>query len=357
MRLTMNRFRARALGGPTLVKYSVALGFDRGHFDIHGDLISADRFKMEATRRGLCDLLTSIVARIPLGRIESWFQTHARAARNILSCYDRSNEFYGAVPGFADALFVCVLRGHSLESGWQPTGETGSHLPKARSAAGRDLSRHRIRLGNVGVRAAEKYGAIARGCTLSFREDVFAAKSVAERNIENRNAIHECDYRDTAGEFSKIVSVDLFEHAGRCRLRAAIVESVRKNLQITILIVEFFDGVFERRMSAKSIDGPIEIGEISGQAAGARAPAIPQFVAAISLNFCLFNLLPTPSLMGGVIWCCLSRPRCAKNWASRLKTPWQKRFRISQRAYGARHVQRQREDDAKRLTPSEFPDD
>jgi regulator of sigma E protease len=107
----------------------------------------------------------------------------------------------------------------------------------------------------------------------------------------------------SGGQTSWMIGVSLEPAYGFIKLpaRAAIVESVRKNLQMAVLIVEFLDGVFEQRMPARSIDGPIEIAEISGQAARAGAPALLQLVAAISLNLAVFNLLPVPILDGGVI--------------------------------------------------------
>jgi len=74
--------------------YSAAVGFIRGDFDIQGDIVSAVAFKTEQRHPAVKDLLTSALARFSPGRIESWFQTKARAAENIRFHYDRSNDFY-----------------------------------------------------------------------------------------------------------------------------------------------------------------------------------------------------------------------------------------------------------------------
>jgi regulator of sigma E protease len=84
-------------------------------------------------------------------------------------------------------------------------------------------------------------------------------------------------------------------------LSLAIVESVRRNMQMTDLIFEFLDGVFARRMSPRSIDGPIQIANISSQAALEGAPALLELMATISLNLAVLNLLPLPILDGGMI--------------------------------------------------------
>ena len=54
-------------------------------------------------------------------------------------------------------------------------------------------------------------------------------------------------------------------------------------------------------MSAKSIDGPIRIAQLSGEAAREGAYTFINLMAAVSLNLAIINLLPIPILDGGVI--------------------------------------------------------
>lgn len=81
----------------------------------------------------------------------------------------------------------------------------------------------------------------------------------------------------------------------------ALVESVRYNAKNTTLIYEFLRGVVERRMSPKSIEGPIGIARLSGAAAREGPTAYFLLTAMVSLNLAIFNLLPIPILDGGVI--------------------------------------------------------
>jgi cyclopropane-fatty-acyl-phospholipid synthase len=73
--------------------------------------------------------------------------------------------------------------------------------------------------GALVVRAAERFGAIATGCTLSIQQDLFGSRTIQDKKLEGRATIHECDYRTVKGRFSKIASVGMFEHVGRERLR------------------------------------------------------------------------------------------------------------------------------------------
>ncbi len=64
---------------------------------------------------------------------------------------------------------------------------------------------------------------------------------------------------------------------------------------------QFLEGMLERRMSPKSIVGPVKIAAMSGDAARAGAASFFSLMAAVSLNLAIFNLLPIPILDGGVI--------------------------------------------------------
>jgi cyclopropane-fatty-acyl-phospholipid synthase len=199
--------------------YSAALGFIRGDFDIHGDIIAAIRFKGEVTRRSVRDLLASIGARLSPGRIESWFQTSLRAARNIRFHYDRSNDFYRS---FLDSRMVysCAYFKDPNQSLDDAQAAKLDHICRKLDIRPQeqflDIG---CGWGALVVRAAEKYGAVSTGCTLSVEQDLFATQVIAQKNLEDRVLIHECDYRKLFGRFNKIASVGMFEHVGRHRLQ------------------------------------------------------------------------------------------------------------------------------------------
>jgi len=84
-------------------------------------------------------------------------------------------------------------------------------------------------------------------------------------------------------------------------LPQALVESARYNTKNATLIYQFLRGIVERRMSPKSLEGPIGIARLSGQAAREGPTAYFGLTAMVSLNLAIFNLLPIPILDGGVI--------------------------------------------------------
>jgi regulator of sigma E protease len=81
----------------------------------------------------------------------------------------------------------------------------------------------------------------------------------------------------------------------------AVRESVRQNTRSAGLILQFLRGLVERRMSAKSLEGPIGIARLSGEAAREGLASFVGLMAAVSLNLAIFNLLPIPILDGGTI--------------------------------------------------------
>lgn len=81
----------------------------------------------------------------------------------------------------------------------------------------------------------------------------------------------------------------------------AVTESLKENQRSAKLIFQFLEGMIERRMSPKSIVGPVAIAAMSGEAAREGPATFIALMAAVSLNLAIFNLLPIPILDGGVI--------------------------------------------------------
>jgi regulator of sigma E protease len=83
---------------------------------------------------------------------------------------------------------------------------------------------------------------------------------------------------------------------------AALNKSLHENRQNALLILELVKKMAQRKISMKSIEGPIRIGQAAGEAARRKGwTPLMGLTAAISLNLGIFNLLPIPILDGGVI--------------------------------------------------------
>jgi len=82
----------------------------------------------------------------------------------------------------------------------------------------------------------------------------------------------------------------------------AFKKSIDQNKKASLLILELVRKMIERKISMRSVEGPIRIGQAAGQAASEKGwTPLMALTAAISLNLGIFNLLPIPILDGGVI--------------------------------------------------------
>jgi regulator of sigma E protease len=109
--------------------------------------------------------------------------------------------------------------------------------------------------------------------------------------------------RDSEGQERWMIGVALDQRLEitKLALPQAVVESCKQNLQSARMIFKFLEGIVERRMSPKSLEGPIRIAQLSGQAARRGPATFLGLMTAVSLNLAIFNLLPVPILDGGVI--------------------------------------------------------
>ena len=202
----------------TANSYSVALDFIRGRFDIRGDLLAALRWRERRFHRGVLDWLWSLGGRLAPVRLETWFQSRDRAARNIRFHYDVSNEFYRQ---FLDARMV-YSSGLFEEPRWSLEQAQEARLERIC----KDLElRPGERFLDVGcgwgsllVHAAERFAVQAMGCTLSHQQYEFTTSLLRARSLERTASVKEVDYRELSRRFDKVSSIGMFEHVGRHRL-------------------------------------------------------------------------------------------------------------------------------------------
>lgn len=101
--------------------------------------------------------------------------------------------------------------------------------------------------------------------------------------------------------------------------RDAVAESWRQNKANALMLYKFLQGIIEQRMSPKSIDGPIGIGRLAGQAAREGATSYLNLMAMVSLNLAVVNLLPIPLLDGGGILMLLIEMLMQRDLSLRVK--------------------------------------
>jgi len=82
---------------------------------------------------------------------------------------------------------------------------------------------------------------------------------------------------------------------------AAIGASLQENLRNCVAWFDVMGKILTRRLSTRSLSGPIGIMQLTGEMYRAGLPELVVLICFISLNLGLFNLLPIPILDGGVI--------------------------------------------------------
>lgn len=120
----------------------------------------------------------------------------------------------------------------------------------------------------------------------------------------DRSVMIQPSLSDTGGGAQRwMIGVELAPRVTYTRLAfgAAVRESLRQNAKGATLIYQFLHSILERRSSPKSLEGPIRIAQLSGEAAREGPTAFFNLMATVSLNLAIFNLLPIPILDGGVI--------------------------------------------------------
>jgi regulator of sigma E protease len=86
------------------------------------------------------------------------------------------------------------------------------------------------------------------------------------------------------------------QHLGPLR---AIGRGATQTWDMVTLTVDFLAGMITGRQSARNVGGPIMIGQMSGKFARAGLEAFLGFMALLSVNLAVLNLLPIPVLDGG----------------------------------------------------------
>jgi len=79
----------------------------------------------------------------------------------------------------------------------------------------------------------------------------------------------------------------------------AVVEGWHNTVSASTQIVRTVRGLFSGRISKREVGGPILIGQLAGESARLGIDAFLNFMALISINLAVLNLLPVPVLDGG----------------------------------------------------------
>jgi cyclopropane-fatty-acyl-phospholipid synthase len=173
--------------------------------------------------------------------------------RNIGQHYDLGNAFYG----------LWLDEGMNYSSGLYADGVedlAAAQRAKHRALAGAmDLRPGQSLLevgcgwGDFALFAAREYGARVTAVTVSRAQHAHASARVRAEGLAERVAIELCDYRDIAGRFDRIASIEMFEAVGEAywptyfaKLAERLAPGGRAALQVITIDEALFEGYRSR---------------------------------------------------------------------------------------------------------------
>ncbi len=95
------------------------------------------------------------------------------------------------------------------------------------------------------------------------------------------------------------VAVELNFREEKLTLAQAVAEGWNSTASSSTQIFRTIRGLFSGRISKREVGGPIMIGQLAGESARLGLDAFLSFMALISINLAILNLLPVPILDGG----------------------------------------------------------
>lgn len=161
-------------------------------------------------------LARNVTARLPSAF--HWATNHSRDRdrKAIEYHYDVANDFYSL---FLDRnmVYSCAYYQNDSDSLEAAQSQKLDHiLNKLMLKPGEKFLDIGCGWGALIIRAAQKYGAIATGITLSKNQFDFAREQIHRAGLDDHCRVLLCDYRDLneAQAYDKIASVGMFEHVG-----------------------------------------------------------------------------------------------------------------------------------------------
>jgi cyclopropane-fatty-acyl-phospholipid synthase len=156
--------------------------------------------------------------------------TKRRARRNVVAHYDLGNDFYGlwldSTMSYSSALFGSDLSG-SLASAQEAKYERTLHQLAPKEGA------HLLEIGcgwGGFAECAARAGCRVTAVSLSDAQTAYARERVAATGLQSNVEFCIKDYRDVAGQFDGIVSIEMFEAVGE-RYWPAYFRAVREALK------------------------------------------------------------------------------------------------------------------------------
>lgn len=132
------------------------------------------------------------------------------------------------------------------------------------------------------------------------RDDEILKVSLSPQQVETKNHLGEVEKRYLIGISTQPTAIPQADRVTK-RLHPikAAVESVKRTYSVCVLMVRSVVKMIDGSIPKENLGGPIMIAKMAGDQARQGIDKLVQFIAFISINLAIINLLPIPVLDGG----------------------------------------------------------
>ena len=206
----------------------------QGHIGKLASDIVEGRADLHGNMRDVMAVATELLAKSPVQAHNSWWArffkySHGLAqhslpqdAAHIRFHYDVSDDFYALWLDPRRVYSCAYYRDEHMDLAAAQTAKLDLICRKLYLQADEQVLDIGCGWGGFLIYAAEHYGILGTGITLSHNQYAYAQALIAQKGLQERITLHLCDYRQFKAPhlFDKIASIGMFEHVGRANMTA-----------------------------------------------------------------------------------------------------------------------------------------
>ncbi|MCA3217960.1 MAG: class I SAM-dependent methyltransferase [Burkholderiales bacterium] len=197
-----------------------------GALDVEGSFNALARVALESGFEGESRLINRLDNH--LHELRRSNRDRGQARDNAQAHYALPNAFYRAWLDDPLMLYTCAYWTDDTRTLEQAQRNKCDHVcRKLRLARGETFVDMGCGFGGFLLRAHELTGARGVGVNTTAEQVRHARAAIAQRGWADTLTVHEADFRDVPGQYDKLASIGVLEHAGRDQLAAAIAAHAR----------------------------------------------------------------------------------------------------------------------------------